>query len=177
MIYVFLADGFEETEAMIPVDILRRAGLKVKTVGVTGKTVKGAHGISVVADIEIEDANDELELALLPGGIPGADNLRANEKVCRIVTETYNRGKTVAAICAAPYILGELGLLKGKEAICYPGFEKQLYGAKISDKNVVKDGNVITAVGMGASLKFALAIVESLVSKEKNDQIKKAIFA
>ena len=133
MTYVFLADGFEEIEALTPVDILRRAGEKVITVGVTGKEVTGAHGIVIVADSTIEEEsthNENPNLIVLPGGLPGADNLRANAIVRELILRADRSGALIAAICAAPRILGELGLLGGKRAVCYPGFEKYLTNAK-----------------------------------------------
>lgn len=181
MTYVFLADGFEEIEALTPVDILRRAGVRVKTVGVTGKSVTGAHGIAVESDITVEDASmldEKLEMVVLPGGLPGADNLRASTLTTEFVSRTYRSGAFVAAICAAPRILGELGMLDGRKAICYPGFEKYLKGASIaSEARVVRDGNIITGVGMGAAVEFSLSLVEALCSSEKSAEIRKGIIA
>ena len=178
MVYVFLADGFEEIEALTPVDIMRRAGIDTLTVGVTGKTVTGAHGIKVESDITIDETvSDGLEMVVLPGGLPGADNLRANDRVRELTLYAANNGAFVSAICAAPRVLGELGLLNGKKAICYPGFEKYLDGAEISDARVIKDGNVITAIGMGASAEFALELVRALMGSIVADKIEKGIFA
>ena len=178
MVYVFLADGFEEIEALTPVDILRRAGVDTVTVGVTGKTVTGAHGIKVESDIVIDDTVvDGLEMVVLPGGLPGADNLRANERVKELTVTVAENGGYVSAICAAPRVLGELGLLNGKTAICYPGFEKYLKGAKIADSYVCRDGNVITAIGMGASVDFALELVKALKGSAVSEKIAEGIFA
>ena len=178
MVYVFLADGFEEIEALTPVDILRRAGVDTVTVGVTGKTVTGAHGIKVESDIVIDDtAVDGLEMVVLPGGLPGADNLRANDRVRELTVTVAENGGYVSAICAAPRVLGELGLLKGKTAICYPGFEKYLTGAKIADSYVCRDGNIITAIGMGASVDFALELVKALKGSAVSEKIAEGIFA
>lgn len=180
MTYVFLADGFEEIEALTPVDLLRRAGVKVTLVGVTGKTVTGAHGISVVTDVAIEEAaaqNEHIDMIVLPGGLPGADNLRKSAIVGEFISRAHRSGAYIAAICAAPRILGELGLLEGKRAVCYPGFEKYLRGAKITESRVVRDGNIITGIGMGAATEFSLALVEALVSKEESDKLRKGIIA
>ena len=178
MIYMFLADGFEEVEALCPLDILRRAGIDAVTVGVTGKTVTGAHGIKVESDIDIDDTVLEgLEMVVLPGGLPGADNLRANARVRELTVCVAENGGFVSAICAAPRVLGELGLLKGKKAICYPGFEEYLEGAEIADKHVVRDGKVITAIGMGASAEFALELVSAMRDKAVSDKIAEGIFA
>ena len=178
MVYVFLADGFEEIEALTPVDILRRAGVDTVTVGVTGKTVTGAHGIKVESDIVIDDTVvDGLEMVVLPGGLPGADNLRANDRVKELTVTVAENGGYVSAICAAPRVLGELGLLNGKTAICYPGFEKYLEGAKIADSHVCRDGNIITAIGMGASVDFALELVKALKGSAVSEKIAEGIFA
>ncbi len=178
MVYVFLADGFEEIEALTPVDIMRRAGIDTVTVGVTGKTVTGAHGIKVESDILIDEAvSDGLEMVVLPGGLPGADNLRANGRVRELTVTVAERGGFVSAICAAPRVLGELGLLKGKMAICYPGFEEYLEGAEIADSYVCRDGNIITAIGMGASADFALELVKVLKGSAVSDKIAEGIFA
>lgn len=180
MTYVFLADGFEEIEALTPVDILRRAGVNVKTVGVTGKNVVGAHGISVEADMTVEDASmlcEKLDMVVLPGGLPGADNLRASALTIEFIERAHRCGAFVGAICAAPRILGELGILEGRRAVCYPGFEKYLKGAKFVSSPVVRDGNVITSVGMGAAVEFALALVSALVSEDEASKIRKGIIA
>ena len=133
MVYLFLADGFEEIEALTPVDLLRRAGVSVKTVGVTGKCVTGSHKIKVEADVTIDeairdlsDASVELEMIVLPGGMPGAKNLDESEGVDRFIKEALSRDAYLAAICAAPMVYGKRGLLEGRDATCYPGFEKYL---------------------------------------------------
>lgn len=173
MIYIFLADGFEEIEALCPLDILRRAGLETVTVGVGGKReIVGAHGIVVLADItDAELPKDSPELILLPGGMPGTKNLEASDVVRAAILDAKARGSFIAAICAAPSVLGKMGLLCGVEATCFPGFEDSLEGAILSDKKVVRDGRFITAKGMGVALEFGLCIVESLLGKEKADEI------
>lgn len=178
MIAVFLADGFEEIEALTPVDCLRRCEKKVVTVGVGGQVVRGSHGIKVVADYEdIEFApGDDLEAIILPGGMPGTLNLEKNETVQYTIDFCAQRGILIAAICAAPSILGHKGLLNGKKATCYIGFEDQLSGAEvITDAAAVTDGNIITACGMGAALEFSCEIVKKLISKERADTLLKAL--
>lgn len=181
MIYVFLAPGFEEIEALCPIDLLRRAGLSVLTVGIGGTTVEGSHGIKVAADIseaEFEARNDEApEMILLPGGMPGTLNLEASPTVRRAILTAQSCGAYLASICAAPSVLGKMGLLEGKEAICFPGFENALSGAKISERSVVADGNIITAKGMGVALPFGLKLVELFKGKEFADQLRIAVMA
>lgn len=178
MIYMFLAEGFEEVEALAPLDLLRRAGLSVKTVGIGGKTVTGAHGISVVADLADTDYADEApELIFLPGGMPGTLNLAASEVVQNAIATAAKTNAYLAAICAAPSILGDLGLLRGKEAICYPGFEERLVGATLSQKRVVRDGKILTAAGMGVAVEFGLAIVEELLGKDKAEALRRGVLA
>ena len=177
MIYEFLADGFELVEAMTPLDMLRRGGKEIITVSITDSLyVKSSNGVTVKADKLIAELNSDIpEAVILPGGMPGASNLRASEKVCEITVKAAEAGKVVAAICAAPFVLGELGLLDGKEAICYPGFEDKLIGAEISSKHVVTDGNIITAAGMGVALPFSYELTAVLCGKDKADAIMKSI--
>ena len=173
MIYLFLAEGFEEIEALTPVDVLRRAGLEVKTVAVgTSKTVKGSHGIEVVADVlESELGNDVPEAIILPGGMPGTINLEKSAIVIDTLMRAMINGSLVCAICAAPSILGNCGYLKSKKATCYPEFEEYLDGATFTNERVVRDGSIITAKGMGCAAEFALCIVEALLGKEKADEV------
>ena len=177
MVYCFLADGFEEVEAIAPIDMLRRADVEVKTVGVTGDVIDGRHGIKVIPDIMIKDIvlDDTLEAVILPGGLPGATNLEESDDVQKAIDFAAGNGKYVCAICAAPQILGHKGLLEGKEAIAYPGFESELKGAAISDEYVVLDGQFITAKGAGVATEFGLKIVEALKSRDLADEIGKAI--
>ena len=161
MIYMFLANGFEETEAIGCLDVLRRAELNVKTVGVGGKEITGSHGVTVVTDMDINDVDMEVaEGVILPGGMPGTLNLQADERVINAVEFCADNGRLVAAICAAPMILGELGILEGKLAVCYPGFEEHLKGATVESALVAIDGNVITAKGAGASMLFGARIAD-----------------
>ncbi len=181
MIYMFIAEGFEEIEALCPLDIMRRAGLSVTTVGIGAKQIKGAHGITVLTDIE-DSEYDVLEdkhadMVFLPGGMPGTLNLAASKTVTDAITFAAQNGEYIAAICAAPSILGDMGLLNGKEAICYPGFEERLVGATISKDKVVTDGKIITAAGMGAALQMGLEIVGIFCGEEKKASLRKAIIA
>ena len=163
MVYVFLADGFEEVEALCPVDILRRGGVEVKTVGVTGKAVTGSHGIQVVCDIEKDEADLEgLEAVVLPGGMPGTTNLQKDATVQRFVDFATENGLIIGAICAAPLILGQKGILNGKKAVCFPGFENQLLGAEVLDVPAVRDGNIITSWGAGGAFEFGFLLLDAL---------------
>ena len=173
MIYVFLAPGFEEVEAIASVDVLRRAEYQVKTVGIGGKKVTGSHGVEITADIvDSEVTTDDMELVLLPGGMPGTLNLEKSPIVQASLDYCVREGKYIAAICAAPSILGRRGDLKGKEAICFPGFESQLHGAKIAESAVCVDGKIITGKGPGVTLAFALKIVEMLSGKPLSEKIR-----
>ncbi len=178
MVYMFLADGFEEIEALCPLDLLRRAGVEVKTVGISSKNICGAHNIRVMADMSDDELTSfDADMIILPGGMPGTLNLDASAVVHKAIDNSVANDKYIAAICAAPSILGGKGLLARKEAICYPGFEDKLIGAKISDKRVVVDGKIITAAGMGVALDFGLALVELLCGKEKALTLRKAVIA
>ncbi len=172
---IFLADGFEEIEALTPWDVLKRAGTDVTLVSVSGKdTVTGSHGLVVKADTaDIPDAG----LYILPGGMPGTNNLMASKKVTDTVLKASRENKFIGAICAAPSVLGSLGLLENKKAVCFPGFENKLTGYIKTDAKVVRDGNIITAKGMGVSLEFALALTEALYGKEKAESIKASVQA
>ncbi len=177
MIYSFFANGFEEIEAITPVDLLRRLGKEVKIVGVNGMTLTGANGITVEADISESEAvlDSKLEMIILPGGKKGTDALRESTFVSAAIDFCVENNIFIGAICAAPSALGLKGLLKGKKATCYPGFEKYLDGAIISDDYVVVDGKFITARGAGVSTEFALTLAEQLCGKEASDKIYSAI--
>lgn len=172
-----MADGCEEIEALTVVDLARRAGIEVAMISITGeKLVKGAHGINFQTDIPAEYMDfDMLDGIVLPGGMPGTLNLGANDYVQKIIAQFASEGKLVSAICAAPSVLGEAGLLKGKKATSYPGFEDKLIGAEICKEAVVVDGNIITSRGMGTAIDFALAIIEYLVDKETADKLSAGI--
>ena len=168
MVYVFLADGFEEAEALVPVDILRRGGVEVKTVGVTGKSVTGSHGVTVLADIEkSEVVKENLEAVILPGGMPGTTNLEKDAVVGECVDYAASKGLVIGAICAAPSILGHKGLLKGKKAICFEGFEKELLGAKIIDLPAVSDSNIVTSWGAGAAFEFGFSLLAAITGDDE----------
>ena len=176
MVYVFLADGFEIIEAMAPIDMLRRAKVGVTTVGVDKELITSSCGITVQADITSDQFEfADVEAIIIPGGMPGVLNLEKSEIVQSAIDEAVACGALICAICAGPSILGHKGLLKGKNAICYPGFEESLEGAIISDDHVVTDGNYITAKGAGVSVEFGLEIVKKLVGADEADAVKKAI--
>lgn len=177
MIYVYLANGFEETEAITPIDMLRRAEKKVITVGVGDNVVMSSHGIPVVTDTIVQEAplTDELEMIVLPGGMPGTLNLEKSEYVQQAIDFCMEKNLPVGAICAAPSILGHKGILRGRKAVCYQGFEAQLDGAEIGTGAVAVDGNIITARGAGVAMQFALALVEKAVSKAESDRQFRAV--
>ncbi len=164
MLYILLADGFEEVEAVAPLDVLRRAEIEVKTIGVTGSTVTGAHGIEITADLQITELDGAIpDGIILPGGMPGTLNLQKSTEVQALLQKCYSSQKLIAAICAAPMIIGELGMLNGRRATCFPGFEDSLTGANLLDDGIVCDGNFITAKGAGVALKFGAAIVDYFI--------------
>lgn len=176
MVYLFLANGFETIEALAVVDMLRRAKIDVKTVGVTGEIVTSSHNIDVTADIEIDEFDiKDADAVVLPGGMPGTLNLEADKTVQGAIDYCVENKKYICAICAAPSILGHKGLLKGKEAICFPGFENDLTGAILSDKYVVTDGLIITARGAGVAVDFGLEIVKALKGEETAENVRKTI--
>lgn len=170
---VFLADGFEEIEGLTVVDLLRRAGIEVEMVSIMDrKKVTGSHGIVVKADKKFQkDACRECDMLVLPGGLPGTDHLRAHKGLRKLIKEFYKEDKWLAAICAAPTVFGELGLLEGKKATCYPAMEEGLIGAEVVKDGAVTDGHIITGRGMGVSAEFALQIVEALLDKETADKL------
>ena len=174
---VLLADGFEEIEALTIVDLLRRAQIYVDTISIMEDyTVHGAHGINIQTEDLFEEVNFvESDMIVLPGGMPGAATLDKHEGLRKLLLDFAAKGKPIAAICAAPMVLGKLGLLKGKKATCYPGFEQYLEGAECVSEPVVRDGSIITGMGPGAAMEFALAIVDMLVGKEKVDELVEAM--
>ncbi len=177
MIYVFLADGFEEIEALTPVDILKRGGLDVITVGVTGRDVTSSHNILVTADIMEEeiDGFDGVEAIVLPGGMPGTTNLEQSDVVKNAIEYCIENDKPVGAICAAPSILGHMGLLEGRHATSFPSVQKELRGAICDNEFVVKDGKLITARGMGVSTEFALELLAELKDDNTAKSVKDSI--
>lgn len=176
MLYIYFADGFEEVEAIATLDVIRRAGIDVLSVGVGSRNITGTHGIKIVCDISSDEATySGLDGVVLPGGMPGTNNLLNNNYVVDAVKYANESGLLVAAICAAPMILGRLGILKGKKAVCFPGFEDELAGASISDDFVVTDGNVITAKGMGSAVNFGISIVSFFKGKAFADKLKSTL--
>ncbi len=175
--YVFLADGFEEIEGLTVVDILRRGQINTVLVSVTGnRTVVGSHRIPVTADGLFEEMDlSDGTLYVLPGGMPGTRYLGEHAGLCRLLTEAKAQGKKVAAICAAPSVLGRLGLLKGETAVCYPGFEEQLAGAVVTENEVEVSGQVTTSRGMGTAIPFALALLGQMKGPEAADDMGRTI--
>ncbi len=166
-VLVPLAEGFEEIEAVTIVDVLRRTDIDVITVYLDNNPVIGAHDIPVTADKGIHEINsDDIDSIILPGGMPGSENLKNSKTIIDIVKKIYSKEKLVAAICAAPIVLGHAGILHGKKATCYPGFEKEIKGAYCVDKPVVTDGNIITGSAAGSALPFALEIVKNLKGED-----------
>lgn len=171
MVAIFLADGFEEIEALGTLDLLRRAGIDAVTVSVTGnKEITGSHKIKVIADLTEKEADNEYDMVILPGGMPGTIGLENSSFVREMLIKQAKEERYIAAICAAPSILGKMGLLEGKEATCYPGFEKFLPSGKC-DKKVVRDGKIITSKGPGTFMLFAEEIIKTLKDKETAEKV------
>lgn len=179
MIYEFLAPGFEEVEALFPLDLLRRAGLEVQTVGIGGRTVRGAHGISVEADLAEADYDPAApaEAILLPGGMPGTRHLDESPTVDAALRNAAANGAWLCAICAAPLVLGKRGYLRGLRATCFPGFEEDLLGAAEIGGRVIRDGHTVTAAGAGVAMEFGLELISILKSPEEAGRIRAAIQA
>ncbi|MGM9663504.1 MAG: DJ-1 family glyoxalase III [Eubacteriales bacterium] len=174
---LLFASGTEEIEALTPVDILRRAGAHVDVIGVGTNEPVGSHGIRIKTDMTLESADLlSYDMIIIPGGMPGTANIEETG-IASLLEKADAKGIFIAAICAAPMILGKAGLLSGREAICYPGFEKYLVGAKLADKKVVRSGNIITAKGMGVALEFALELISVLYGKEKADEMASSVMA
>lgn len=164
MIYAFFANGFEEVEAITSVDVIRRAGIDIATVGIGSKNITGSHGITVVCDLDETQADiDNFDGVLLPGGMPGTLNLEKSSTVNKFLDKAFETDKLICAICAAPSILGHKNMLIGRRAVCFPGFENELNGAVVTDSYVETDGNLITAKGMGSAVDFGLAVVEAIM--------------
>ncbi|NMA42553.1 MAG: DJ-1/PfpI family protein [Oligosphaeraceae bacterium] len=179
IVAVFLADGFEDIEAITVIDVLRRADINVKIVGVNCSSdllVRSAHGVSFQADCRLEDLDgDMLQMCVFPGGLPGATNLQANKTVLKLAKQVYDRGGFAAAICAAPIVLSTAGLLKDRLYTCYPSFEKQIPEGKYSATRVQRDGRLITACGPGASFEFAFELLAALGKQNKVQELQKAM--
>lgn len=174
---MLFATGFEEVEALMTVDLLRRGGVEVKLASITeDMAVCGSHGIQVGMDTTLAQVElDGMDAILIPGGMPGTVNLGNDEAVCRALKEMNEAGKIVGAICAAPSVLGACGILEGRRATCYPGFEDKLTGAVFVDEMAVVDGNVVTSRGLGTSMEFGFALLNLLISEEKSEEIRKSI--
>lgn len=176
MVYVMLGTGFEEIEALAPVDLLRRAGLEVMTVGINGKTVYGGHGIGVEADITLEEMDlTSLEMIVLPGGLGGVASIRASRETLEAVKFAYENNRFVAAICAGPAVLADLGITEGRNATCYPGQAGNMRGALLHEAAAVRDGKLITGASAGCAVEFALALIEALRGADAAEAIRTQI--
>lgn len=178
MVYILLAPGFEEAEALVPVDMLRRANIETATVSITGEPVPGSHGVTVLADVTLDDVDlSRADMIVLPGGGPGYKNLGKEPRVEELVRKAAERGLWLAAICAAPTLLGRWGLLEGKDAVCYPGMEEGLTGAQPRmDQGVAVAGKIITGRAAGSAFDFGLTLVETLAGKEESDKVRHGIY-
>ena len=177
MVYMLLGTGFEETEAVAPLDLLRRAGVEIATVGVTGKTVYGSHGIGIESDITIDQLDlTNLEMIILPGGLGGVASARASQEALEALRFAWENGKYVAAICAGPTVLADLGITDGKNATCFPGCESQM-GSAIMAENAaaVRDGRLITGTSAGCAIPFGLELIAALKGQEEAQRIAKQI--
>lgn len=177
MVYMLLGTGFEETEAIVPLDLLRRAGVEVLTVGLSGKTIYGSHNIGIEADITVEQMDlTALEMIILPGGLGGVASVSACPEALDALRFAYENNKFVAAICAGPTVLAGLGITDGKKATCYPGFENKMGSANmLPDAAAVRDGNIITGTSAGCAVPFGLELVAALKGQDTADKVKKQI--
>jgi len=177
MIYVVLGNGFEEMEAIVPVDLMRRAGLEVKTAGIGRRQVTGGHGIPVTADCVLEDVQPgDVDLLMLPGGMGGVESILASEAALALIRAAAEADKYVAAICAAPMVLGKLGLLQGRRATIYPGMEAELLGATpVPGAKAVVDGRIVTGQGPGAAFDFGLCLVELLLGEQAAQKVRNEV--
>ena len=177
MVYMLLGTGFEETEAIAPLDLLRRAGVQILTVGINGKTVCGSHGIGIETDITLEELDlTNLEMVIIPGGLGGVASVRASKEAMAALAFAWENDKYVAAICAGPTVLADLHITDGKNATCYPGCESGMGGAKmIPDAPCVRDGKLITGTSAGCAIPFGLMLIEALKGTEEADRIARQI--
>lgn len=177
MVYLLLGTGFEETEAIAPLDLLRRAGISVRTVGLSGTVVTGSHGIPVTADLPLEALDPEdAEMIILPGGLGGVASIRACPEALAAIRRVWQRGQFVAAICAGPTVLADLGITHGRRATCYPGCEQQMGDADmIPDAACVRDDRLITGTSAGCAISFGLALISALLGQEEADRIARQI--
>lgn len=177
MVYMFLAPGFEEAEAIVPLDLLRRAGIEILTAGVGGRNIKGSHGITISCDLMAEELIwDKPDMIILPGGMPGTKNLAKSPKVIEYIRLCAEEDRYIAAICAAPSIIGKMGLLSGKRATCFPGYEDALAGASISKSSVCTDGKIITARAAGAAFEFAESIIFALKGETASKSVLDSVY-
>ena len=176
MVYMLLGTGFEETEAIAPLDLLRRAGVEIATVGINGKVITGSHNIPITADLELSQMDlNAMDMIILPGGLGGVNSIKACDKALEAVRYAYDNGKFVAAICAGPTILAQLHITDGKNATCYPGCESQMGTANMVNAAAVTDGKVITGTSAGCAIPFGLALITALKGAEAADAIAKQI--
>ena len=176
MVYIFLAPGFEEAEALVPADLLRRAGIDTALVSVSGGPVAGGHGMAVLPDMELSQVEPEdADMLVLPGGGRGVENLGCCPRVEQLVRTAAARGTPVAAICAAPTLLARWGLLEGKRAVCFPGLEDKLTGARAADVPVVTDGTITTACAAGSAFDFGLELIRRLSGGEKAEEVRRNV--
>ena len=176
MVAILLGTGFEESEALVPADLLRRAGIEVRLVGVDGPAVTSAHGVTVTADLTLAELDREaVDMLVLPGGLGGVEVLQGDRHVQALIQHCYDEGRWLAAICAAPSVLASLGLLEGKNATAHAGFQDKLAGAIVHEEEVVVDGNITTSYGLGGAIPFALELVRQLAGPAEADRIQKAI--
>lgn len=176
-VILFFANGTEEVEAITPLDYLRRAGAEVVLCGISGIYQTGSHGINVKTDVSLDalDGGADFDMLVIPGGMPGTNNIEASDKAMALLDRAVDENKFIGAICAAPKIPGAKGLLSGKNATCYPGFERYLDGAKVTDKKAVRDGNIITAKGAGAANEFAFELICALFGEEKANETARSV--
>ena len=176
MVYMLLGTGFEETEAIAPLDLLRRAGIPAATVGINGKVIYGSHGIGITADLELKEMDlTDLDMIVLPGGLGGVASIKASQEALEAVCFAWDNGKFVAAICAGPTILAQLGITDGHKATCYPGCEEQMGNACMVSAAAVRDGRIITGTSAGCAVAFGLALIEALKGAEEADRIRQQI--
>ena len=176
MTYILLGEGFEEIEALAPCDILRRGGEEVALVGIGGKTICGGHGIAVAADLTVEEMDlKKMDMLVLPGGMGGVRSIEGSPAAMAAIRYAAEHGNRIGAICAAPTILGKLGLLKGKNAVCYPGMEKELRDAKVQNTAVTVDGTITCGRAAGSAILFGLALLGALRGKETAEAVRKGI--
>lgn len=176
MVYMFLGTGFEETEAVAPLDLLRRAGVEIQTVGINGKIVYGSHNIGIEADITIDQMDlNSMEMVILPGGLGGVASARASQETMAALDYARKNGKYVAAICAGPTVLADLGITDGRNATCFPGCESQMGSANIVNAAAVTDGKLITGTSAGCAIPFGLALIAALKGQETAEKIRQQI--